>query len=81
LRIRVGLRRKSRNIQACSKSRHKNLMCHYCKKKGHIKTNCFKLKKKQKADKGVTLEEANVVDGDMIDTLCVVDGSVNDENS
>ena len=24
-----------------SKSKHKNLTCNYCKKKGHIKTNCF----------------------------------------
>ncbi|KAL5745297.1 hypothetical protein ACOSP7_026443 [Xanthoceras sorbifolium] len=30
-----------------SKSRHKNLTCNYCKKKGHIKSECFKLKNKQ----------------------------------
>ena len=30
-----------------SKSRHKNLTCNYCKKKGHIKTDCYSLKRKQ----------------------------------
>ncbi|KAL5740548.1 hypothetical protein ACOSQ2_029728 [Xanthoceras sorbifolium] len=30
-----------------SKSRHRNLTCNYCKKKGHIKSECFKLKNKQ----------------------------------
>ncbi|KAL5763988.1 hypothetical protein ACOSP7_016342 [Xanthoceras sorbifolium] len=30
-----------------SKSRHGNLTCNYCKKKGHIKSECFKLKNKQ----------------------------------
>ena len=30
-----------------SKSRHSNLTCNYCKKKGHTKSECFKLKKKQ----------------------------------
>lgn len=27
-----------------SENRHKDLVCHHCKKKGHIKANCFKLK-------------------------------------
>ncbi|KAL5805697.1 hypothetical protein ACOSQ4_028430 [Xanthoceras sorbifolium] len=30
-----------------SKSRHINLTCNYCKKKGHTKSECFKLKNKQ----------------------------------
>ncbi|KAL5757610.1 hypothetical protein ACOSP7_020221 [Xanthoceras sorbifolium] len=30
-----------------SKFRHENLTCNYCKKKGHIKSKCFKLKNKQ----------------------------------
>ncbi|KAL5757095.1 hypothetical protein ACOSQ2_021841 [Xanthoceras sorbifolium] len=30
-----------------SKSRHRNLTCNYCKKKGHTKSECFKLKNKQ----------------------------------
>jgi gag-polypeptide of LTR copia-type len=29
-----------------SKSRYKNLICNFFKNKGHIKANCFKLKKK-----------------------------------
>ena len=32
-----------------SKSRHKNLICNYCKKKGHIKADCYKLKNKEKS--------------------------------
>ena len=35
-----------------SSSKHKNLICNYCKKKWHIKADCFKLKNKQKADQG-----------------------------
>ena len=31
-----------------SKSRHKNIICNYCKKKGHIKADCYKLKNKEK---------------------------------
>nr|CAD1844275.1 unnamed protein product [Ananas comosus var. bracteatus] len=30
-----------------SKSKHRNLICGYCKKKGHIKADCFKLKNKE----------------------------------
>ncbi|KAL5858125.1 hypothetical protein ACOSQ3_005583 [Xanthoceras sorbifolium] len=30
-----------------SKSRHRNLTCNYCKKNGHTKSECFKLKNKQ----------------------------------
>ena len=42
--------RNSKDTRTRSKSRHKNLTCNYCKKKGHIKTDCFNLKNKQKAD-------------------------------
>ena len=31
-----------------SKSRHKNVVCNYCKKKGHVISDCFKLKNKEK---------------------------------
>ena len=31
-----------------SKSKHANKKCNYCKKKGHIKADCFKLKNKEK---------------------------------
>jgi len=65
-----------------SKSKHKNLTCNYCKKKGHIKTNCFILQNKQKGRGGVASEEVNVAkDDDTYDVLCVVDNCVNDENA
>jgi hypothetical protein len=42
----------------------------------------FKLKNKQKGDKGASLEKANVVNcDDTYDTFCIVDSCVNDENS
>ncbi|KAL5834896.1 hypothetical protein ACOSQ4_014393 [Xanthoceras sorbifolium] len=45
-----------------SKSRHRNLTCNYCKKKGHIKSECFKLKNKQqnKDQKRDELAEASI---------------------
>ena len=43
-----------------SRSKYKNLTCNYCKKKGHIKTNCFILQNKQKGRGGVASEEVNV---------------------
>jgi len=64
-----------------SKSKHKNLTCNYCKK-GHIKTNCFILKNKQKGHRGVALEGVNVAKDDhTYDVLCVIDNCVNDENA
>ena len=35
-----------------SKSRYKNLECHFCHKTGHIQKYCFKWKKKNKDKKG-----------------------------
>jgi len=65
-----------------SKPKHKNLTCNYCKKKGHIQTNCLILKNKQKGPKGVASEEANVAkDDDTYDVLCMVDNCVNDKNA
>lgn len=77
-------RLKDRNLKdsrARSKSRHKNLTCNYCKKKGHIKADCFKHKNKQKADeKGVASSgEAKVADCDTMDTLCMVDINIDDK--
>jgi gag-polypeptide of LTR copia-type len=69
-----------KHSRARSKSRHKNLTCNYCRKKGHIKADYFKLKNKQKADKGALSEEVNVVKSDMVDTLCVVDINIDDKN-
>ncbi|KAL5834208.1 hypothetical protein ACOSQ4_013705 [Xanthoceras sorbifolium] len=37
----------NQRLKSRSKSRHRNLTCNYCKKKGHTKSECFKLKKKQ----------------------------------
>ena len=34
-----------------SKSRNKDKSCNYCKKKGHIKADCWKLQKKQQSSK------------------------------
>jgi hypothetical protein len=57
------------------------LTCNYCKKKGHIKADCFKLKNKQKADtQGTSSEEAHVAECDTIDTLCAVDTHVDDKH-
>jgi len=65
-----------------SKSKHNNLTCNYCKKKGHIKTDCFILKNKQKGHRGVALEEVNVaMDDDTYDVLCVIDNYVNYKNA
>lgn len=57
--------RNPKDLRTRSKTRQKYLMCNYCKKKGHIKLDCFKFKNKQKAEgKGVASKEANVVDCD-----------------
>ncbi|KAL5837325.1 hypothetical protein ACOSQ3_014494 [Xanthoceras sorbifolium] len=47
-----------------SKSRHENLTCNYCKKNGHIKSECFKLKNKQqnKDQKRDEPAEASIVE-------------------
>lgn len=77
-------RSKNRNLKDSrtrSKYKHKNLTCNYYKKNEHNKTGCFKLKNKQNVkDKGVASEEANVADCDTVDTLCVVDTNIDDEN-
>jgi len=65
-----------------SKSKHKNLTCYYCKKKGHIKTNCFILMNKQKGRGSVASEKVNVAkDDDTYDVLYVVDNCFNDDNA
>jgi len=64
-----------------SKSKYKSLTYNYCKKKGHIKTNCFILKNKQKGHRGVASEKVNVAkDNDRYDIICMVNNCVNDEN-
>ncbi|KAJ0105992.1 hypothetical protein Patl1_18712 [Pistacia atlantica] len=66
--------RNSNSRKSRSKSRLRNLTCNYCKKKGHIKTDCFKWKNKQKADESKSKsEKANIVDNDNGELLCVND--------
>jgi hypothetical protein len=58
-----------------SKSKHKNLTCNYCKKKGHIKADCYKLKNKKKAQpKGASSGEVNIAESYTGDVLYVTDG-------
>ena len=42
-----GLKGKNKN-RSKSRSWQKNVECHYCGKMGHIKKNCFKLKREKK---------------------------------
>lgn len=42
---------KSDTFRPRSKSQHRNLTCNYCKKKGHIKQDCYKLQRKLKSGK------------------------------
>jgi hypothetical protein len=62
-----------------SKSRHKNLTCNFCKKKGHIKTDCYALKRKQqnqnngnKDQKNQNTAEASIAEDDGF-VLSVID--------
>ena len=40
-------RKKSNNESSTGNSKHKNLTCNYCHKKGHIRSECWIRKKKQ----------------------------------
>ena len=76
--------RSSKNWRSRSKSKGKynpNIICNYCKKKGHIKVDCYKLKNKQSADnRGKGSESANSANIDNFDSLSVVDNCLEDEN-
>jgi hypothetical protein len=76
--------RSSKNSKHRSKSRGKynpNIICNYCKKKGHIKAECFKLKNKHSADnRGQSSESANSANIDQYDSLSMVDEFLADEN-
>ena len=52
-----------------SKSRNKSKVCNYCKKKGHIKIDCYKLKNKQKreAEKSENAAEVGVAKDESYD--------------
>ena len=63
-------REKSYNGSSTSNSKHKNLTCNYCHKKGHIRADCWLRKKKQ--------PDANIIeligeDEDEGDVLFVID--------
>ena len=47
-RGRSQTRNSSGNDRGRSKSRKKNIECHYCHKKGHLKKDCYALKNKEK---------------------------------
>ena len=55
-----------------SKSRYKNVECHYCHKKGHIQKNCFKWKNDQKNGGAGKAEDADRVATTTKDDLVVV---------
>jgi hypothetical protein len=46
----TGQKKKNLTSSTHSNPKHKNLICNYCRKIGHIKADCFKLKNKQKAE-------------------------------
>ena len=76
--------RSLKNWRSRSKSKGKynpNIICNYCKKKGHIKAECYKLKNKQSADnRSQATESANSANIDTFDSLSVVDKCLADEN-
>jgi gag-polypeptide of LTR copia-type len=74
-------KRNQNSDRSLSKSRHKNLICNFCKNKGHIKANCFKLKEKQEANQKGPNEEANVVESESGDVLFVSDEKDNFEKN
>ena len=41
---------RSNSSRSRSKSKHRDLICNYCKSEGHIKINCLKLKAKQQRE-------------------------------
>ena len=59
-----------------SKSRHKNKICNYCKKKGHIKADCFKLKNKNKLEENRNTAEASIAADESDGTIFVATANV-----
>jgi len=58
-------------------SKHRNLTCNYCHKKGHIIADCW-LRKKKKLDANIT--ELIGEDEDKCDILSVTDKSVGNKD-
>ncbi|RDY00404.1 hypothetical protein CR513_16425, partial [Mucuna pruriens] len=58
MRRKAQVRKKGReNSKSKSKSRYKNVKCHYCHKTGHIQKHCFLWKKENKGKKGKSKEK------------------------
>ena len=53
-----------------SKSRYKNVECHYCHKTGHIRRNCFLWKKENKDKKGKQKEKHHDNDDHVTSAIC-----------
>ena len=66
-------REKSNNESFTGNSKHKNLTCNYCHKKGHIRSECW-LRKKKQLDDNVT--ELVKKDEEQYDVLSSTDRSV-----
>ena len=70
-----------------SKSRNSNKICKYCKKKGYIKKECFKLHDKEKkfenkqGEKSRKSSEASVVESDQTDGELLVASDVDSRAS
>ena len=54
--------------------KHRNLICNWCHKKGHIKSNCWGWKKKMASDNQDS--SANLASGVIVDVLSVTNNSV-----
>ena len=53
--------------------KHKNLVCNWCHKKGHIRADCWTRKKKQQDANVIELSEG---DEDKCDVLSVIDSLI-----
>ena len=51
------LKQKNNSESFTGNSKHKNLVCYWCHKKGHIRANCWTRKKKQPGTSVVELAE------------------------
>jgi len=68
----LSARSSSGQMEALSTSgrfKHKDLICNYCKKKGHIKANCYKLKNKQQAQQQDQIKKEQSAEASYVDTF------------
>jgi len=68
---------KSNNESFTGNPKHKNLVCNWCHKKGHIRSDCWIRKKKQQ---DTNVAELAKVDENKCDVLSVTDRSVSNKN-